>query len=149
MTNKFKYMQLQMLDDHLSRVNVCDRPSGGWIRAVRTSLGMSVRQMAERMGITQQSAARLEKNEADDVIKLKSLHKAAEALGCRLVYAFVPNEGDLAGIVHKRALKKASDIVNPVDHSMVLEGQNVGDRQEKILQIADELARNPSPRLWD
>ena len=149
MTNKFKYMQLQMLDDHLSRVSVCDRPSGGWIRAVRTSLGMSVRQMAERMGITQQSAARLEKNEADDVIKLKSLRKAAEALGCRLVYSLVPNEGDLAGGVHKQALEKACGIVDPVDHSMVLEGQDVGDRQEKILQIAEELARNPGPKLWD
>ncbi len=149
MTDKFKYMQLRTLDDHLSRVNVCDRPSGGWIRAVRTSLGMSVRQMAERMGITQQSAARLEKNEADDVIKLKSLRKVAEALDCRLVYALVPNEGDLAEILRKQAIRKASDIVDPVDHSMMLEAQDVGDRREKILQVADELARNPNPRLWD
>ena len=149
MTDKFKYMQLRTLDDHLSRVNVCDRPSGGWIRAVRTSLGMSVRQMAERMGITQQSAARLEKNEADDVIKLKSLRKAAEALDCRLVYVFVPKEGGLRDIVRKQALGKAGDIVDPVDHSMMLEAQDVGDRREKILQVADELAQNPNPRLWD
>ena len=149
MTDKFKYMQLRALDDHLSRVNVCDRPSGGWIRTVRTSLGMSVRQMAERMGITQQSAARLEKNEADDVIKLKSLRKAAEALDCRLVYAFVPKEGGLRDIVRKQALGKARDIVDPVDHSMMLEAQDVGDRREKFLQVADELARNPNPRLWD
>ena len=149
MTDKFKYIQLRILDDHLSKISVCDRPSGGWIRAVRTSLGMSVRQMAERMGITQQSAARLEKNEADDVIKLKSLRKAAEALDCRLVYALVPNEGDLAGVLHRQAIRKASDIFDPVDHSMMLEAQNVGDRQEKILQIADELARNPNPKLWD
>lgn len=147
--NKFKYMQLQMLDDHLSRVNVCDRPSGGWIRAVRTSIGMSVRQMAERMGITQQSAAHLEKNEADDVIKLKSLRKAAEALDCSLVYALVPKEGGLRDIVRKQALRKAHDIVDPVDHSMMLEAQDVGDKQEKILQIADELARNPGLKLWD
>lgn len=149
MTDKFKYIQLRILNDHLSKISVCDRPSGGWIRAVRTSLGMSVRQMAERMSITQQSAARLEKNEADDVIKLKSLRKAAEALDCRLVYALVPNQGDLAGVLHKQALKKASDIVDPVDHSMVLEGQAVDGRQEKILQIADELARNPGSKLWD
>ena len=110
---------------------------------------MSVRQMAELMGITQQSAARLEKNEADDVIKLKSLRKAAEALDCRLVYAFVPKEGGLRDIVRKQALGKASDIVDPVDHSMMLEAQDVGDRREKILQVADELARNPNPRLWD
>ncbi len=149
MTNKFKYMQLQMLDDHLSRVNVCDRPSGGWIRAVRTSLGMSVRQMAERIGIAQQSAARLEKNEINDAITLKSLRKAAEALDCRLVYAFVPNEGSLGGIVYKQALRKARDIVDPVDHSMMLEAQDVGDRQEKTAQIADELVRNPAISLWD
>lgn len=110
---------------------------------------MSVRQMAERMGIAQQSAARLEKNEADDAIKLKSLRKAAEALGCRLVYVLVPNEGGLRDIVHRQALRKARDIFDPVDQSMMLEAQDVGDRQEKILQIADELARNPGPRLWD
>ncbi|MCY3624765.1 MAG: mobile mystery protein A [Candidatus Dadabacteria bacterium] len=149
MTNKFKYMQLQTLDDHLSRVNVCDRPSGGWIRAVRTSLGMSVRQMAERIGITQQSAARLEKNEINDAITLRSLRKAAEALDCRLVYVFVPNDGSLRNIVRKQALRKARDIVDPVDHSMMLEAQDVGDRQEKTAQIADELVRNPAISLWD
>lgn len=149
MTNKFKYMQLRILDDHLSRVSVCDRPSSGWIRAVRTSLGMSVRQMAERIGITQQSAARLEKNEVGDAITLKSLRKAAEALDCRLVYALVPNEGSLRDIVRRQALRKAGDIVGPVDHSMMLEAQYVGDKQEKTGQIADELARNPDTRLWD
>ena len=149
MMNKFKYMQLRTLDDHLSRVSVCDRPSGGWIRAVRTSLGMSVRQMAERIGITQQSAARLEKNEANDAITLKSLRKAAEALDCRLVYALVPNEGGLRDIVRRQGLKKAGDLVGPVDHSMMLEAQGVGDRKEKTSQIADELARNPDTKLWD
>ena len=147
--NKFKHMQLRMLDDHLSEVRVCDRPSGGWIRAVRTSLGMSVRQMAERMGITQQSASRLEKNETDDAITLRSLRRAAEALDCRLVYVLVPNEGGLGDIVRRQALRKARDIVDPVNRTMMLEAQNVNDTQEKADQIADELARNPNPRLWD
>ena len=149
MMNKFKYMQLRILDEHLSEVNVCDRPSGGWTRAVRTSLGMNVRQMAERIGITQQSAASLEKNEADYAITLKSLRKAAEALDCRLVYALVPNEGSLWDIVRKQALRKARDIVDPVDHSMMLEAQDVGDKQEKTDQLADELARTPDTKLWD
>lgn len=149
MMNKFKYMQLRMLDDHLSEVSVCEHPSGGWIRAVRTSVGMSVRQMAQRIGITQQSASRLEKNEADDAITLRSLRRAAEALDCRLVYALVPNEGGLRDIVRRQALRKARDIVGPVDHSMMLEAQNADDNKEKADQIADELARNPNPRLWD
>ncbi len=147
--DRFKYMQLRTLDDRLSGVSVCDRPSGGWIRAVRISLGMSVRQMAERIGITQQSASRLEKNEAGDAITLRSLRKAAEALDCRLVYALVPNEGGLQDIVRRQVLKKAADIVGPVDHSMMLEAQDVDDRREKIAQVADELARNPGAGLWD
>ena len=147
--NRFKYMQLRALDDHLSGVSVCDRPSGGWIRAVRISLGMSVRQMAERIGITQQSASRLEKNEAHDAITLRSLRKAAEALDCRLVYALVPKEGGLRDIVRRRALEKAAHIVGPVDHSMMLEAQDVDDRREKTARIADELARNPGTGLWD
>ena len=147
--NRFKYMQLRALDDHLSGVSVCDRPSGGWIRAVRISLGMSVRQMAERIGITQQSASRLEKNEVEDAITLRSLRKAAEALDCRLVYALVPKEGGLRDIVRRRALEKAADIVGPVDHSMMLEAQDVDDRREKTARIADELARNPGTGLWD
>ena len=105
--------------------------------------------MGKRIGITQQSAARLEKNEANDAITLKSLRKAAEALDCRLVYALVPNEGGLRDIVRKQALRKARDIVDPVDHSMMLEAQDVGNKQEKTDQLADELARNPNPRLWD
>lgn len=105
--------------------------------------------MAERIGITQQSAARLEKNEADDAITLKSLRKAAEALDCRLVYALVPNEGGLRDVVRRQALKKAAEIVGPVDHSMMLEAQDVGDKQEKVSQVADELARNPDTKLWD
>ena len=102
---------------------------------------MSVRQMAERIGITQQSASRLEKNEAADAITLRSLRKAAEALDCRFVCALVPNEGSLRDIVRRQALKKAMDIVGPVDQSMMLEAQDIDDRREKTAQVADELAR--------
>ena len=147
--NKFKRIQLDLLDEHLSGVSICNRPSSGWIRAVRTSFGMSVRQMAERIGIAQQSAARLEKNEVNDAITLKSLRKAAAALDCKLVYALVPNRGSLRDIVRRQALKKAGDIVDPVDHSMMLEAQRVGNRKEKTIQIADELARSPDRSLWD
>jgi predicted DNA-binding mobile mystery protein A len=149
MTGKLKQLQLQTLDRHLAEVRVCDRPSDGWIAAVRKSLGMSVRQMAERMGITQQSAARLETNEAEDSITLKSLRKAAEALNCRLVYALVPEEGSLQGILDKQAFVKAKDIVSAVDHTMQLEAQGVGNLQQKIKETAEELAKNPNTKLWD
>jgi len=149
MASKMKQLQLQTLDRHLAEVRVCDRPSDGWIAAVRKSLGMSVRQMAERMGMTQQSAARLEANEAEDSITLKSLRKAAESLNCRLVYALVPNDGSLQAILDKQALVKAKDIVSAVDHTMQLEAQGVGNLQQKIKETAEELAKNPNTKLWE
>lgn len=149
MTKKFKNMQLQTLDQHLKNVRVYDRPSEGWIHAIRAALGMSVRQLAERMGMKQQSASRLETNEADDSITLKSLRKAAEAMDCKLVYAIVPHDGTLQNIVKKQALKKAKALVKPVDHTMQLESQGVGNTQGKIQQVADELAQNINTKLWD
>lgn len=142
-------LQIQTLDRHLAEVRVCSRPSGGWIAAVRKSLGMSMRQMAARIGITQQSAARLEANEVEDSITLKSLRKAAEALDCRLLYVLLPNQGSLQTTLSRQALKKAKEIVAAVDHSMQLEAQGVGNLHEKIKETAEELVRNPNSKLWD
>lgn len=149
MRNKLKQLQIQTLDRHLAEIRICERPSGGWIAAIRKSLGMSVRQMAERIGITQQSAANLESNESEDSITLKSLRKAAEALNCRLVYALVPNNGRLQDILDRQAMIKAKDIVSAVDHTMQLEAQGVGNIQQKVKEIADELTKNPNTKLWD
>lgn len=67
-------------------------PNKGWLKAIRTSIGMSSRQLGKRLGISQQSAARLELNEVAESISLKTLRRAAKALDCKLVYQFVPRE---------------------------------------------------------
>lgn len=149
MSDKFRHLQLQTLDQHIAEIRVCDRPSDGWIRAVRKSLGMSVYQLAVRMGMTQQAVSQLEAKELSETVSIKTLRKAAEALNCRLVYVLVPNEGGLQGILDKQALLKAKDIVSAVDHTMQLEAQGVNNIQEKIRETAEELAKNPNPKLWD
>jgi len=149
MTDRFKHLQLQTLDQHMAEIRVCDRPSDGWIRAVRKSLGMSVRQLATRMGVTQQAVSQLEAKELNETVSIKTLRKAAEALNCRLVYALVPNDGGLQGILDKQALMKAKDIVSAVDHTMQLEAQGVGNLQQKIKETAEELAKNPYTKLWE
>ncbi len=133
----------------MAEIRVCDRPSDGWIRAVRKSLGMSVRQLATRMGVTQQALSQLEAKELGGTVSIKTLRKAAEALNCRLVYALVPNDGGLQGILDKQALMKAKDIVSAVDHTMQLEAQGVGNLQQKIKETAEELAKNPNSKLWE
>ncbi len=145
----FSQLQMQTLDSHLAKVSFCDRPSDGWVRGIRKALGMSVQQLASRIGMKQQSASKLEANELDDSITLGTLRKAAEGLDCRLVYALVPNEGSLQATVRKQALKKASALVAPVNQTMVLEAQGVNNLEQKINETADDLMKNITPRLWD
>jgi predicted DNA-binding mobile mystery protein A len=126
------------------------RPPRGWLRAVRNALGMTMRQFAERLGVTQPRVVELEQSELNGSITLHSLQRAAEALGCRLVYALVP-ERPLADVVRARADLAADRQLSNVRHTMRLEDQAVQDRQvnkELRQQLIQQLLRKPA-RLWD
>ena len=145
----FKLMQLKMLNQHQANITVCERPSDGWVRSIRKAIGMSVIQLAQRIGVTQQAISQFEANELDYSTTLRTLRRVAEAMDCKLIYAIVPNQGSLEDIVKKQAYKKAKKIVEPVNHSMLLEDQGVGNLQEKISETAEELANEPNSKLWD
>ncbi len=82
------------------------RPPGGWLRAIRDALGMTAAQLGARLGITPTSVFEMERREADGTVTLKTLEKAAAAIGCKLVYALVPDES-LDATMHRRARKLA------------------------------------------
>lgn len=147
--NKLKWLQLKTLDQHIQNIQVCDRPTGGWIRAIRKTLGMTGQQLATRLGISQQSTARLEVNEISESISLKSLRKVADALDCQLVYALVPREESLEATIRKQAYLKAKELVVAVDKSMRLEAQGVNGVEEKIQELANTFAENINSKLWD
>ena len=149
MIGKFKSLQLKTLDQHIATIRFCERPSDGWISAIRKSISMSVRQLGVRMGATQQMVSRFEQNECDDSITLRSLRKIAEAMNCKLVYAIIPREGTLKDIINQQALLKAREIIDPVNHTMMLEAQEVGDKDEKIKEIATDLVNNLNSKIWD
>jgi predicted DNA-binding mobile mystery protein A len=126
------------------------RPPKGWLRAIRDALGMTTAQFARRLGVSQPRIIELEKSEANGSVTLNTLQRAAEALGCRLVYALVP-ERPLAEIVNERAGLIADRQSSAVEHSMRLEDQAVKDKraaQELRRQMIEELLRRPA-RLWD
>jgi predicted DNA-binding mobile mystery protein A len=130
--------------------NDAARPSRGWIRAIREALGMTTGQLAKRLGVHQPRVIELERGEAAGNITVKSLERAAEALGCRLVYTFVPKD-PLADTIRKRASVIADQQLASVEHTMRLEGQGVNDkalRQESHLRLVEKLLRRPA-RLWD
>jgi predicted DNA-binding mobile mystery protein A len=66
------------------------RPPRGWIRAIRNSLGLSSRELASRMAVSQATISGLERSEVQGTIKLETLQRAALALECDLLYYFVP-----------------------------------------------------------
>lgn len=82
-------------------------PHSGWLRAIRDALGMTAAQLGARLGITPTSVFEMERREADGTVTLKTLEKAAEAIGCKLVYALVPDES-LEATVQRRARKLAT-----------------------------------------
>ena len=126
------------------------RPRKGWIREVRDALGMTARQLAQRLGISQPAVAKFEHSEVAETISLKSLRKVAEALDCTLVYAFVPNDS-LEATVHRQAERRAGERLQRVEHTMRLEAQ--GRPAEEInrerQELAEEMIRTLSRELWE
>ncbi|HZZ37352.1 MAG TPA: helix-turn-helix domain-containing protein, partial [Caulobacteraceae bacterium] len=53
------------------------RPPKGWLRAVRDALGMTTKQLARRLGVSQPRVVALEKGEVDESVTLTSLRRAA------------------------------------------------------------------------
>jgi predicted DNA-binding mobile mystery protein A len=126
------------------------RPARGWVRAIRDALGMTTAQMATRMDVTQPRITELEKAEVHGNITLNSLERAAEALGCRVVYVLVP-ERPIEQTLTERATKLAERQMTAVEQSMRLEAQevtNAKQRQAALQKLIAKLLERPA-RLWD
>lgn len=126
-------------------------PAGGWISAVRQAIGMSVAQLADRLGISRTSLAKMEQREVDGGITLDALRRAADALDCDVVYAIVPRTGSLERVVESRADLIAGVLVSRAGHSMSLEAQTVSDEETTAQQkvIARRLLAEWPRDLWD
>jgi predicted DNA-binding mobile mystery protein A len=126
------------------------RPPKGWLRAIRDALGMTTSQFGRRLGVSQPRIVELEQSEVSGGVTLHTLQRAAEALGCRLVYALVPDR-PLAETVRERAEFVAQQRQAAVEHTMRLEDQSVKDKtasNDLRRQFIEELLRRPA-RLWD
>lgn len=124
-------------------------PPKGWIAEVRGLLGIRAAQLAARLAMTQPSVTAFERAETNGTITLHSLEKVAAALGCRVVYAFVPEES-FERLVERQAQLVAERIIQEVDHTMALEDQRAGsiEREEQIRELAAELIRTLPRELW-
>jgi len=147
-------LQLQQLNDKMLLLNDMKRamiPMEGWINAVRTSIGMSLEQLATRMHKTRQSMREMEQREKDGNITLKTLSEAAKAMDMQLVYGFVAKDGSLEALIDRKAKELARSIVERTSVSMKLEDQeNSASRiQQAINERAEELKKEIPKILWD
>lgn len=134
----------------LRSMSASELPQKGWLRAVRDALGMTTAQLARRIGVSQPRIVELEQAELSGSVTLNSLRRAADALGCRVVYALVPDR-PLADVVRDRAHLVAEKQLAAVRHTMRLEGQAVEDKradEELRRQLVEQLLRKPA-RIWD
>ncbi len=126
-------------------------PPTGWIKAIRTTIGMSMEQLAQRLSITKQSVQQMEAREKDGSITIKSLRETAKVLDMQLVYGFVPVDGSLEELIERKAKELATQIVLRTSNNMKLEDQeNTKQRIEKAIAERTVTIKNEMPKaLWD
>jgi transcriptional regulator with XRE-family HTH domain len=112
----------------------------GYVRQARTEQGVSMGELATRLGIGVQAVSTLELNDQKGTIKVETRERALAALGKRsvtVVVDAVTDEQLAAAEIRARAL------VERVAWTMGLEGQNLtGGAIEELVHeaIAEELA---------
>jgi len=135
----------------LKKLNDLSIPTSGWIYAIRQALGMSLRQLGNKMGITPQSVKEIEVREKNGTISLNVLKQFGKSLDLKLVYGFIPKQDSLEMIIEKRALEIAKEIVNRTSISMKLEDQENNPKRirKAIIEKTNEIRREMPKYLWD
>jgi len=126
-------------------------PAGGWLNAVRTSLGMSLEQVAHKLGVSKQNVQSLEMREKQKTISLKSLETVAHAMDMQLVYALIPKDDSLDALIERKAEALAYDLVQRTAQTMMLEDQAVTYERlkEATAERKQEIIQNNPKTLWD
>ena len=150
--NKRKLIREQ-LDASLQRLGPLldvTTPPKGWIRAIRDALGMTARQLANRLGVAQQAVARIEKEEPAGSVTIKTMRRIAECLDCVFVYGFVPRTS-LEETISRQAKKVAAQRLAQASQTMSLENQALSRRENEqaLSDLVDELIRTLPSNLWN
>jgi predicted DNA-binding mobile mystery protein A len=149
-----KSLQLQQLNSKMlgfAALKQVAMPPTGWIKAIRTAIGMSMQQLGNKLNVSKQAILDIEKREKDGSITIKSLREIARVMDMQLVYGFVPNDGSMDALIEKRATELATQIVMRTANTMKLEDQaNSNKRIEAAIRERAAAIKNEMPKiLWD
>jgi predicted DNA-binding mobile mystery protein A len=112
---------------------------------------MTAAQAGKRAGTSQQTWTRSEESEGKKSMSIATLEKYAAALGCRVVYALVPDSGSLEESVLQQARLVAAKITVRTNATMRLENQEISKEElaQQTEELALELVRNLKSTLWE
>jgi predicted DNA-binding mobile mystery protein A len=147
-------LQLQQLDRKTAlfgKIVSISKLNDGWIMTLRKTLGITLEQMGNKLGVTKQNVMLMEKRELEGNITLKSLKEMGNAIDMQLVYGFVPKDGSIDALIERKALELATKIVMRASQTMKLEDQeNSKLRLQKAIAERTAQIKNEMPKLlWD
>ncbi len=145
---------LEQIDAKIAQLKKAENfviPASGWVYSIRQALGMSMRQLGDKMRITPQSIKEIEEREKNGTITIKGLRQFGHSLNLKLIYGFLPSDGSLEKIIEKRAFELATEIVNRTSISMKLEDQenNPSRLHKAVKEKAEEIKLTMPKYLWD
>jgi len=137
-----QFGSLSMLPNH-------GLPKEGWLRTVRTALGMSGTQLAKKLGVTKARISKAEQDEPHGSVTLKTMHSMADAMDCKFVYAIVPKQ-NVEDVIKERAIEKARAQVKATSTHMALEAQSLSKEQLEfeIERIAAQIIDKMPSDFW-
>lgn len=140
----------RLVDSASAALTGITMPREGWLATARKALSMTGAQLARRTGVNRTAIYQAERQELEGGITLRQMQKLAEGMGCRFVYAIVP-EGKTADAIRAQALAKAEALVKRTSAHMALEQQALSKTQlqEQIERLADDLAREMPSDFWE
>jgi predicted DNA-binding mobile mystery protein A len=150
--NKKKLIREQ-LDASLQRLatlRTVTPPQKGWVRAIRDALGMTAKQLAGRLGVSQQAVTRVENTELSGSVTIKTMRRIAERLDCVFVCGFIPRSS-LEATLRKQAEKVAATRLAQASQTMALEDQalSTGENKKVLSDLVDELVETLPSTLWN
>jgi predicted DNA-binding mobile mystery protein A len=122
-------------------------PRSGWVREIRTALGLSQSQLAKRAGVSRATVQQMERSEAQRRITLASLDKLAAAMDCQVAVAILPRGGSLEDVRRRQASMKAEAIL----HERTKDNKHPpkpADLERRKQQLVTKLLRGSRRRLW-
>jgi len=142
MGERERFLERRRLDKELRPFRQAGKdknPTNGLLRAVRKALGVPLAEIAAKMGVGGSMVYDFEARELSGSLKMNSMARVADALGCKMVYGIVPTDGQtLEELAAERLWKKVME-----DRRRKSRESGKGNREQERPSLAQRLASTP------